>query len=155
MPGGEGRTFECTDFETEIEAPTELVFETLKDVGSWSRWTRAIKNAWARTDGPWRPGYKFVMKTSITTAPLPMTVYEFEENRLIAWGVRNPLFTILHRIRFQPLGPGRCRVRNHEFVEGPLARFVGRLLAQRIDRFDRQFAADLAAFASAGQATAR
>src|SRR5215467_8960910 len=120
--GPERLTFECTDFDTEIDAPTELVFETLKDIGGWSGWTRAIKKAWARTDGPWRRGYKFTMTTSIAPAPLPMTVYEYDENRLVAWGVRNRLFAILHRIRFEPLGPGRYRVHNHEFVEGPLAR---------------------------------
>ncbi len=138
-------TFECTNFETEIDASPEVVFDTLKDVGAWSSWTRAIKKAWARSQGPWRRGYKFVMKTIIAAAPLPMTVYEFEENRLIAWGVKNPLFTILHRISFEPLGADRCRVRNHEFVEGPLANVVGRLIGKRIDHFDRQFAADLAA----------
>jgi hypothetical protein len=140
---------ECTNFETEIEAPTEVVFDTLKDVGAWSRWTGAIKSARARSEGPWRVGYKFTMTTSIAPAPIPLTVYEFEENRLIAWGVRSPLCSILHRIRFDPLGPARCRVHHHEFVEGPLAGVVGRLFAQRIDRFDRQFAADLATYAAA------
>jgi hypothetical protein len=141
----ERATFDCTDFETVIEAPTEVVFGTMKDVGGWSRWTRAIEKAWARSEGPWRPGFEFVMKTNVAPAPLPVKVYEFEENRLIAWGVKNPLFTILHRISFEPLGAGRCRVRNHEFVEGPLAKVVGNLVGKRIDRFDRQFAADLAA----------
>jgi hypothetical protein len=136
--------YDCTNFETEIGAPTEVVFNTMKDVGAWSSWTRAVKKAWARTAGPWRRGYKFVMKTMISAAPLPMKVYEFEENRLIAWGVKNPLFTVLHRIRFEPIGDTRCRVRNHEYVEGPLANVVGRLLGKRIDEFDRQFAADLA-----------
>ena len=145
MAADDRNVFECTDFETEIDAPAEAVFDTMKDVGAWSSWTGAVKKAWARTRGPWRQGYKFVMRTTIAAAPLFMTVYEFEENRLIGWGVKNPLFTILHRIRFEPLSPTRCRVRNHEFVQGPLAHVVGRLLGRRIDRFDRQFAADLAA----------
>jgi polyketide cyclase/dehydrase/lipid transport protein len=140
----ERATFDCTDFETEIDAPAEVVFDTMKDVGAWSSWTSAVKKAWARSEGPWRRGYKFVMKTIISAAPLPMTVYEYEEDRLIAWGVKNPLFTVLHRIHFEPLGEKRCRVRNHEFVEGPLAHIVGRLVGKRIDRFDRQLAADLA-----------
>jgi hypothetical protein len=143
-------TFECTDFDTDIEAPTDVVFGTMKDVGAWSSWTSAVKHAWVRTAGPWRPGYKFVMRTIIAAAPLFMTVYEFEENRLIAWGVKNPLFTVLHRIHFEPVGANRCRVRNHEFVEGPLAKVVGALLGKRIDRFDRQFAADLAARCEGG-----
>jgi hypothetical protein len=141
----ERATFDCTDFETEIDAPAEVVFDTVKDVGEWPRWTRAIKKAWARSEGPWRRGYKFVMKTNITAAPLPLKVYEFEENRLITWGVKNPLFSVLHRIRFEPLGAGRCRVHNHEFIEGPLANVIGKLVGKQIDRLDRQFAADLAA----------
>jgi hypothetical protein len=146
----DGTTFECTDFETEIDAPTEIVFATLKDVAAWSTWTRAIEKAWPRSEGPWRPGYKFVMKTMIAAAPLPMTVYEFEENRLIAWGVKNRFFSVLHRIGFEPLGATRCRMRNHEVVEGRLANVVGKLLGKRIDAFDRLFAADLAARCTAG-----
>ena len=138
------KVYDCTDFETEIDAPAEVVFDTIKDVGVWSSWTTAVHEAWARSQGPWRRGYKFVMKTIISAAPLPMTVYEYEENRRIGWGVKNPLFTVLHRILVEPISPTRCRVRNHEFVTGPLAGVVGRLVGARIDRFDRQLTADLA-----------
>jgi len=135
---------DCTDFVTEIEAPAEVVFAKLQNLAVWPTWTRAIKKAWARSDGAWREGYKFTMKTMVAPVPLPVTVYELEQNRLIGWGVRNPLLTLLHRMEIEPLGPERCRVRNHEFVEGPLAKPVGRLVAKRIDRLDRQWAADLA-----------
>ena len=70
---------------------------------------------------------------------------ELEENRLIAWGARNRLLTIIHRIHFEPLGPDRCRLRNHEFIEGVFAKVAGRFMANRINQFDRQMAADLAA----------
>jgi hypothetical protein len=135
---------DCTDFVTEVEAPAEVVFATMKDVAAWSSWTRAIRKAWARSEGPWREGYKFVMKTSLSRLPLPVTVLELEENRLIGWGAKNPVVTVIHRIHFEPLGPARCRVRNHEFAEGPFANLIGRLFARQIDRLDRQWAADLA-----------
>jgi hypothetical protein len=136
---------DCTDFVTEIGASAETVFATMKDVQAWSSWTRAIKKAWVRSEGPWRQGYKFVMRTMVTSVPIPVTVLELEENRLIGWGAKNPLLTVIHRISFEPLGPNRCRVRNHEFVEGLFGNAVGRLVAAPIDRLDRQWAADLAA----------
>jgi hypothetical protein len=136
---------DCTDFVTEIEAPAEAVFVKLQDLAAWPTWTRAITKAWARSDGPWREGFKFSMKTMVAPVPLPVTVLQLEHNRLLGWGVRSPLVTILHRMEIEPLDSERCRIRNHEFVEGPLAKPVGRVVAKRIDRLDRQWAADLAA----------
>lgn len=135
---------DCTDFLTEIAAPAEAAFATIVDFRSWSSWTRAIERAWARSEGSWREGFKFVMKTMVFAIPLPLTVLEVEENRLISWGAKSRLVQVIHRIHFEPLGANRCRVRNHEFVEGPLAKIFGRLVAKRIDRLDRQWAADLA-----------
>ena len=136
---------DCTDFVTDVAAPAETVFATMKDFRAWPSWTRAIERAWARSEGSWRKGFRFVMKTMVFAVPVPLTVDELEENRLISWAAKNRLAQITHRIEFEPLGPDRCRVRNHEFVEGPLGGFVGKLVGKRIDRLDRQWAADLAA----------
>jgi hypothetical protein len=137
---------DCTDFVTEINAPVEVVFGKVQDVAAWPTWTRAITKAWARSDGAWRRGYKFTMKTMIAPAvPLPVKVLQLEQDRLIGWGASIPLVSVLHRMEFEPLGSDRCRLRNHEFVEGPLAKLVGRVVSKRIDRLDRQWAADLAA----------
>jgi hypothetical protein len=55
------------------------------------------------------------MKTFVFALPVPLTVDEVEENRLISWAANNRLARIIHRIEFEP-----------------------------IDRLDRQWAADLA-----------
>lgn len=138
---------DCTDFVTEIEAPVEEVFAKMQDLEHWSTWTRAITKVWPRSEGDWRRGYKFSMKTMVAPVPLPLEVEQLEQDRLIGWGASIPFVSVLHRIEFEPLGADRCRVRNHEFVEGPgpLAKLVGEVIAERIDRLDRQWAADLAA----------
>lgn len=136
---------DCTDFLTEIDAPAHVVFAKMQNLEAWPTWTRAIDKAWARSDGAWRPGFKFTMKTMVAPVPLPVEVMQLAQDRLIGWGVSHPWLSLLHRMEFEPLGPDRCRVRNHEFVDGPLAKLVGKLVATRIDRLDRQWAADLAA----------
>jgi hypothetical protein len=137
---------DCTDFLTEIDAPVDQVFSTMSNVTAWPSWTRAITSSWGVSPGSLREGYEFVMQTMVAPpVPLRLTVLEFEANRRIAWGMKKPGMTVLHRIEFEPKGPVHCVVRNHEFVEGILARPAGRLLAAPIDRLDRQWAHDLAA----------
>jgi hypothetical protein len=136
---------DCTDFLTDVEAPAEEAFALMNDYRAWSSWTRAIKDAWARSEGPWREGFEFVMKTMITRVPFRLEVVELEPGRRVAWQSKNVFVTVTHRIDFEPLDAKRCRVRNHEYVEGVLGNLVGKLLRKPIDRLDRQWAADLAA----------
>jgi hypothetical protein len=137
---------DCTDFLTDIEAPAEEAFAVMNDFHAWPSWTRAITGAWARSEGPWREGFAFAMKTMVSSVlPLPLRVVELQPNRRVAWQAKTPLATVTHRIDFEPLGPTRCRVHNHEYAEGVLGGAVGKLLRKPIDRLDRQWASDLAA----------
>jgi hypothetical protein len=122
----------------------------MNDYRAWSTWTRAIEKAWARSEGPWREGFEFVMKTMISRFPFPLEVVELQQDRRVAWQSKNPFVTVTHRIEFEPMGPERCSVRNHEYIDGALGAALGKLLAKPIDRLDRQWAADLAAHFAAG-----
>ncbi len=130
------------DFTNEIDAPVEEVFAFLKKVDDWSGWTGAIKKSFPRSKGDWCQGYKLAFQPSFGGPTLPVTVIEYEENRLIGWGVKSPVFTLIHRFHFEPLGKDRCRVRNHEFATGPLG-ILAAPLGGTIGKFDRQWAADL------------
>lgn len=136
-----------TDFTNEIDAPAGEIFAFFKRIEEWPSWTRAIRKTKRTDTGDWRVGYRFVMHASFAPAiPLRITMHEYEEHRLIGWGVKWPLglLTVIHRFHFEPLGPGRCRIRNHEFAEGLLAPLMAPLKGM-IDRFDRQWADDLEA----------
>ncbi len=135
-----------TDFTNEIDASVEDVFTFFKQIEKWPTWTSAIKKAKPVSEGDWRVGWKFSMNASFAPMiPLRITMLEYEEHKLIGWGVKyGPLLTVIHRFHFEPLGPGRCRVRNHEFGEGWLAVFMPPL-AGMIDKFDRTWANDLEA----------
>ena len=137
---------DCTDFTNDIDAPLADVWSFFADIENWPKWTRAIVRSFPISTGGFEPGYQFVMYASFAPKiPLKIEMFEYEEKKLIGWGVRNPLITVIHRFHWEDLGNGRCRVRNHEFAEGPLAPLCGLLMGKRIDTFDRQWAGDLEA----------
>jgi hypothetical protein len=89
-------------------------------------------------------GFKLAFKPDFAPASLDVKLVDFEEGRLIAWGIRNPLTTLIHRFDFEPLDEGRCRVRHTEYAEGILA-ILTRPMRGKIEHFDRQVADDLQA----------
>jgi uncharacterized protein YndB with AHSA1/START domain len=132
------------DYSTEIDAPAEEVFRFFKDLEKWPAWTKAIKKAYRKSGGDWGVGFKLGFAADILPMPLEVKVLDFEEGRLIAWGIRNPLTTMIHRFDFEPLKKGRCRVRHTEYAEGLLA-ILTRPMRGKIESFDRQLADDLQA----------
>lgn len=136
-----------TDFTNEIDASVEDVFAFFKRIEEWPSWTSAIRKAKRISDGDWRVGFRFSMNASFAPwIPLRITMLEYEEHSLIGWGVKyGPLLTVIHRFHFERLGRDRCRVRNHEFAEGPLAVLMPPL-GGMIDRFDRTWAEDMEAY---------
>ena len=132
------------DYATDIDAPVEEVFTFFKDVEKWPSWTTAIEKAGTKSDGDWGEGFKLSFKPGFAPAPLDVKILDYEEGRLIAWGIRNPLTCLIHRFDFEPLDEGRCRVRHTEFAEGILA-ILTRPMRKKIEQFDRQVADDLKA----------
>jgi uncharacterized protein YndB with AHSA1/START domain len=137
------------DYTTEIDAPVEEVFRFFKDLEKWPSWTQAIKKAYRKSEGDWRVGFKLGFAADLLPMPMEVKVIDFEEGRLVAWGIRNPLATIVHRFDFESLGEGKSRVRHTEYAEGLMAVLM-RPMRKKIEQFDRMIADDLqAAFSKA------
>jgi uncharacterized protein YndB with AHSA1/START domain len=132
------------DYTTDIDAPVEEVFRFFKDLEKWPSWTKAIKRAYRKSEDDWRVGFKLGFEADLLPMPLEVKVIDFEEGRLVAWGMRNPVATIVHRFDFEPLGEGKCRVRHTEYAEGLLA-ILMRPMRNKIEQFDRLIADDLQA----------
>ena len=129
---------------TEIEAPVEEVFTFFKDLEKWTSWATGIKKANRKPGGDWGVGFRFSFVPLFLPVPLDVKVLDYEEGRLIAWGLRTPVATMVHRFDFEPMDAGRCRVRQQEVAEGLLA-ILTRPLRGKIEHFDRLLAEDLKA----------
>jgi uncharacterized protein YndB with AHSA1/START domain len=132
------------DYSTEIDAPVEEVFAFFKDVEKWPSWTTAIKEAGRKSDGDWGAGFKLSFKPDFAPASLDVKILDFEEGRLVAWGLRTPVGKLIHQFDFEPLDEGRCRVRHTEYAEGLFA-ILTRPMRGKIEQFDRQVADDFQA----------
>jgi len=132
------------DYTTEIEAPVEKVFSLFQKVEEWPLWTSAIKRAYTKSDGAWGVGFGLGFVPYFALWPIEVKLVDYQENRLIEWGIRSPLATIIHRFEFEPLGKDRCSVRQREFAEGLFAIF-SRPFKGVIERFDRLLGDDLKA----------
>ena len=80
------------DYSTEIDAPVEEVFAFFKDVEKWPSWTTAIKEADRKSDGDWGVGFKLGFARTLRP-PLDVKILDFEEGRLVAWGLRTQVKT--------------------------------------------------------------
>lgn len=132
------------DHASDIDAPVEEVFRFFKELEKWPSWTKAIKKAYRKSEGDWRVGFKFGFEAELLPIPLEVKVIDYQEGRLIAWGIRNPVATLVHRFDFESVGEGKCRVRHTEYAEGLLA-ILTRPMRARIENFDRLIADDLQA----------
>jgi len=132
------------DYSTEIDTPAEEVFAFFKDVENWTSWATGIKKAYRKSGGDWGVGFKLGFVPVFLPFPLEVKVLDFEEERLVAWGLRTPVATMIHRFDFEPLDEGRCRVRHREYAEGLLA-ILTRPMRAKIEQFDRLLADDLEA----------
>ena len=132
------------DYSTDIDAPVEEVFAFFKDVEKWPSWTTAVKKSQRKSAGEWGVGFKLSFVPDFAPMPLNVKLTAYEEGRLVEWGIRSPVATLVHRFDFEPLDAGRCRVRHTEFAEGLLA-ILTRPMLGKIEQFDRQLADDFKA----------
>ncbi len=130
------------DCRTEMEAPVEDVFSFFQQVERWSTWAAGIKRAFRKSDGPWGTGFRFVFVPALFPMPLAVEVTGYEEGRLIEWGIRSSVATVIHRFEFEPMGEDRCSVRQTEFAQGVTAVLM-RPMRQKIKDFDQRLATDL------------
>ncbi len=137
--------FVYIDYVHELDAPAGELFALLEDIGGWPRWVRRIPFARQLSAGPWRVGTRIRFKPDFAPAALSMTVFHYEKDRVVGWGLGRPgslLGSIEHRFDFEPLGPLHTRVRHREIAEGPLA-VMTRAMQPLVYRFNRDWADDL------------
>jgi len=131
------------DYTNELDAPVEEVFAVFKDIARWPEWVSVLSAAAPLSTGPLRVGFRLQMTPVDLGRPVKTTMLEVEENRVIAWGLRSRLASLVHTFRFDPLGPDRCRLRHTEFSAGLLA-IPAWLLRKKIYAYDRQWSEDFA-----------
>jgi uncharacterized membrane protein len=125
----------------EIAVPPEIVWEVLRDVEAWPRWTASMTSVELVTDGPLREGS--VAKVKQPKLPLATFVVDgYDEGRSFTWtasssGVRS---TGDHRVEAAP-GGSRATLVLHQ--DGPLAGLVGLAYAKLIRRYVRMEAEGL------------
>jgi hypothetical protein len=132
------------DYTTEIEASVDEVFSLFKEIESWPTWTTAVKRAYRKPGGAWGVGNKVGFVPVFMPLPVEAKVLGYEEGKLVEWGIRSPVATIVHRFEFEPVSDDRCRVRHQEYAEGLFAILI-RPMKTTIEEFDRKLADDLKA----------
>jgi len=132
------------DYRTEMGAPVEDVFAFFKKVEEWPSWGTGIKQASRKGDADWGRGFRLGFTPDFLPIPLMTKVIDYEEGRLIEWGLRTPVAAVVHRFEFEPLGESNSSVRQLEYAQGLLAVLL-RPLKGKIEAFDRQLSDDLVA----------
>lgn len=131
------------DYTNELDAPVESVFATFKDIARWPEWVSVLSAAAPLSSGPLRVGFRLQMTPVDLGRSLTTSLLEYEENRVIAWGLRSRVASLVHTFRFAPISDDRCRLRHTEFSEGLFA-IAAWLLRKKIYAYDRQWSDDFA-----------
>lgn len=131
-------SFDGTD---ELDAPVEEVFAVFKDIARWPEWVSVLSAAAPLSSGPLRPGFRLQMTPTDFGRPIKTTLLDYQEDRVIAWGLRSPVASLVHTFRFEPHGPQRCRLHHTEVSEGLFA-IAAWLLRKKISAYDGQWSRD-------------
>jgi hypothetical protein len=126
-----------------VAAPIEDVFALVADVDHWTDWTSGVRRS-RLTKGPLRLGAGLTFVPNFFPLPITAKVIGFEPNRLISWGVRTPLATLVHSFSFEAIDAHRTLVRHSEFAENLLA-LVTLPFRDEIRDFDEGLSRDLQA----------
>jgi hypothetical protein len=112
-------------------SPADVWSRAYADVDAWPRWNTEIKRA--TLDGPLALGAvaRIVFRTGLR---LRFRVVEYEEGRLFTDEARLPGARMGHRHLIEPLGPGRSRLVNTIYIEGPMAWLWRRVLGPAASR---------------------
>ena len=126
-----------------VDAPVEDVFALVVDVDHWTDWTSGVVRS-RLLRGPLRLGAGLSFVPKFFPVPITAKVIGFEPNRLVSWGVRTPLATLVHSFSFEALDEGHTLVRHSEFAENLLA-LATYPLRDKIRAFDEGLSRDLQA----------
>jgi len=126
-----------------VEAPVSDVFALIVDVDHWTDWTTGVHRS-RLLKGPLRLGAALMFVPKFLPVPVSARVIAFEKDRLVSWGVRTPLASLVHSFSFEPLDAARTLVRHSEFAENLLA-LLTLPLRTKIRDFDEGLSRDLQA----------
>ncbi len=120
MPGMEIRTE-----GVRIDAPVNVVWEVLTDVGRYREWNPFTPQL--QTDFTIGSPARLLVRMGPTTTRITETVCAVERHRLIAWsksfGVRSLLFAV-RKQRLEPVSATSCTYQNTDRLTGVLAPMV-------------------------------
>lgn len=134
------------DETMELDASAEEVFALLKDIDNWPNWVRAIEKSYANSKGDWRVGYKITFKANIAPIPLSnLKIVDYQEGRVMEWGIRSPVLNFGHRFEVTPLGKNKCRLRQSEGGTGILS-FLTKPANGLVAKFDTAWGEDIRAY---------
>ncbi len=130
---------------TDIEAPPEVVFDTLLDHPTWKDWMPRSFAVASAADGPHRPGKRFRIRVARAPFASTLELTIADRPREVAWtgGVRGLLHAD-HRFRLAGDGKGGTHVHSHETWSGALAGVLRPLLKPGAERVGREQLAGLA-----------
>lgn len=129
------------DHIDELDAPVEEVFAVFKDIARWPEWVSVLSAAAPISTGPLRVGFRLEMTPVDLGRSIKTTLIEYEENRLLTWGMRTWIASLVHTFRFEAIGPQRCRLHHTEISEGLLG-IAAWLLRKKILAYDGQWSRD-------------
>lgn len=108
-----------------INAPIDVVWEVLTDVGEYGQWNPFTPQA--QTDFKIGSPARLRVRMGPTNMTITETVCAFEKPRVIAWskafGARRLLFALREQ-HLEPLDESSCRYRNTDRLTGALAAIV-------------------------------
>jgi uncharacterized protein YndB with AHSA1/START domain len=115
--------------ELEIDAPVDIVWDTLTAIDEWPAWNPDVKAA--SLHGPVAAGSTFRWKAGPAT--ISSTIERVERPTLIAWSGATLGIRAIHVWRLQPLD-GRTRASTEESYSGLVARVLRRPLQKTLDK---------------------
>lgn len=114
--------------ETEINAPTSLVWQVLGDIRGWPSWNPAVSTV--SMYGEFEPGAEFQWKADGVT--IISCLQDIEPLQRLLWTGRTPGIRAIHVWEFEERN-GLTRVRSEESFEGLLVRLLSRFFYRMLN----------------------
>lgn len=117
----------CESAETAIEAPPELVWDTLSDLRSWPQWMPGVKSI--EVGEPVGIGTEFQWKAGPGT--IRSEILDCDRPRSVGWEGRTLGISALHIWRME-MQDGNTKVFTEESWAGPLPRLLPGLMSKTV-----------------------
>ena len=123
----------------DIDAPPEVVFDTLADHPSWKDWMPRSFVVASPATGPHYVGNRFTVRVAGLPFPSSIKIVAFDKPRMLAWagGARGVLHGH-HEFRLSSNGKGGTTVVSSERWSGIVARLVRPVLKAAAERVGRE-----------------